>query len=328
MVEAIPVSAVVPTMNRPVILRRMLASLASQSVQPKEIIITDASDDFRTSSLFDKQFDQLNSKIVWQKAKQSGAASQRNQGVEAAEEPFVCFFDDDILFEPECMRRLWDALNSDSTIGGVNAMIVNQRYQAPGFASRLMFTLMHGHREVSFAGRVIGPAINLLPEEQEHLPEVVPVEWLNLGCTIYRREALPSPPFDSVFTGYSLMEDVALSTKVGQAWKLANARTARIYHDSQPADYKSNIAEMACMQLVNRHYVMTKILGRQGFVDYLRLFVWELFQFGVSAAHGHSRRQLAHICKGKLKALTQIRSKAKESPSSSDSMLQVPVDRD
>ena len=42
-------------------------------------------------------------------------------------------------------------------------------------------------------------------------PEVASVEWLNTTCTIYRGEALPSPPFCNQFTGYSLMEDLALS---------------------------------------------------------------------------------------------------------------------
>src|SRR5437868_3995529 len=104
-------------------------------------------------------------------------------------------------------------------------MILNQHYGRPGLVSRIIFTLMNGRREKSFAGRVIGPGINLLPEDRQDLPEVVPVDWLNLGCTIYRREALPDPPFRSNFTGYSLMEDLTLSLEVGKTWNLANVRT-------------------------------------------------------------------------------------------------------
>ena len=110
------------------------------------------------------------------------------------------FFSNRIVCE-----RLWNAIESDRQLGGVNAMIVNQRYQPPGFISRTMFTLMHGRREKSFAGKLIGPAINLLPEDRDDLPEVVPVEWLNTTCTIYRREALPDPAFDVFF--YWLLAD-------------------------------------------------------------------------------------------------------------------------
>ena len=304
----LPISAVLPTRNRPLVLRRCLESLTTQGIFPAELIIVDGSTDSASRRSVEDWATQVPSgcAVLWQRAKNLGAAIQRNQGVETATQPFIWFFEDDILFEPECLNRLWIALQSDSQLGGVNAMIVNQQYNLPGLVSRLMFTLMHGRREESFAGRVLGPAINLLPEDHAHLPEVVPVEWLNLGSTIYRREALPSPPFDAMFTGYSLMEDLALSLKVGRSWKLANVRTARIYHDSQPSDYKSDVGEMASMQLINRHYVMTEILHRQSIRDYLRLIVWEFFQLSVCAARSQSRPQLWATCRGKLDALRQI----------------------
>ena len=82
----------------------------------------------------------------------------------------IGFFDDDILFEPDCIARLWRALQSDAGLGGVNAMITNQRYQSPGRVSRMMFRWMAGRREASYAGRVLGPAVNLLPEDRDDLP--------------------------------------------------------------------------------------------------------------------------------------------------------------
>ena len=188
----------------------------------------------------------------------------------------------------------------------VNAMIVNQTYHSPGTASRVIFRLINGKSESSYAGRVIGPAVNLLPEDRDGLPDVVPVEWLNLGCTIYRREALPDPPFDPQFTGYSLMEDLALSLRVGRQWRLANVRKARIFHDSQPGPHKANVSAMATMELVNRHYVMTEILERRSFLDYFRLFEWEIFQLVVSAVRSESRPQLAAICRGKVDGLHQM----------------------
>src|SRR5436190_11277229 len=179
-------------------------------------------------------------------------------------------------------------------------MIVNQRYLAPGLASRSIFRLLNGKSERSFAGRVLGPAVNLLPEDREDLPEVVPVEWLNTTCTIYRREALPTPPFDSVFTGYSIMEDLTLSLRVGRTWKLANARTARIFHDSQPGEHKADVYSMAKMELVNRHYVMKQILGRTTFLDYVRLCLWECFQLASCAARSKSRKALPAMFWAKL----------------------------
>ena len=305
--ELLPLAVVIPTRNRAAALRRTLGSLASQSVQPAELVIVDASEDDSTHLLcLEPSISGLQSTIIWQAAETVGAAIQRNQGVRASSQSVVGFFDDDILFEPCCLELMWRALNSDYRLGGVTAMITNQCYQAPGWVSRIVFRLMAGKREVSYAGRVLGPAVNLLPEDREDLPEVVPVEWLNLGCTFYRRQALPDPPFPDHFKGYSLMEDVALSLTVSQRWKLANARTARIYHDSQPGTHKSDPAQLAEMQLVNRHFVMTRILGRDRFMDYLKLTIFEMFSLASNLQNRSSRATLAQSLAGRLVALRRL----------------------
>jgi GT2 family glycosyltransferase len=256
-----------------------LDSLAAQIPQPAQIVLVDASEDQATRSLcVDRPVSGLGAELVWLPAEIPGAASQRNKGVEGCRNGIIGFFDDDILFEPGCVKRLWEALQSDARLGGVNAMITNQRYEPPGRASRMIFRWMAGRREASYAGRVLGPAVNLLPEDREDLPEIVPVQWLNTTCTLYRRESLPDPPFLRNFTGYSLMEDLALSLTVGKHWKLANARTARIYHDSQPGSHKAEPIATSRMELVNRHYVMTKVMGKRGLADHARLALWELFQ--------------------------------------------------
>ncbi len=298
---------VIPTRDRAMVLRRTLESLAAQSAQPAELTIVDASEDSSTRSLCqDESIPGLCSAVSWHPARVGGAASQRNQGVCACSLPVIGFCDDDILFEPMCVSRLWSALQSDPRLGGVNAMVTNQRYQAPGRISRFVFRLMAGRVESSYAGMVLGPAVNLLPEDRDDLSDVVKVDWLNLGCTLYRREALPNPPFPDHFTGYSLMEDLTLSLTVGKRWKLANARTARIYHDSQPGSHKSDPRLLAEMQLINRHYVMTKVLGRTSPSDYLRLVLFELFSL-TSGLRSHSgRAMMGAAIRGRADALRRI----------------------
>jgi len=276
--ELLPVAMVIPTRDRAPVLRRTLESLAHQSAQPAEVSIVDASADGSTRSLcVEEAIPSLRSAVSWHSADLAGAASQRNQGVRGCSQPVIGFMDDDILFEPECFVRLWGAIHSDDRIGGVNAMITNQRYQSPGRISQFVLRLIEDRPESSYAGGVLGPAVNLLPADYEDLPEVVPVQWLNTTCTLYRREALPDPPFPDHFKGYSLMEDLTLSLTVGRCWKLANARTARIYHDSQPGSHKVDPELIAEMELVNRHYVMTKILGRSRLSDYFKLVLFEFF---------------------------------------------------
>jgi hypothetical protein len=191
-------------------------------------------------------------------------------------------------------------------MGGVNAMITNQRYHSPGRISRFVFRLMDRRDESFYPGSVLGPVVNLLPEDREDLPEVVPVEWLNTTCTLYRREALPDPPFPEHFQGYSLMEDVTLSLVVGRHWKLANARTARIYHDSQPGSHKVDPKLVAEMQLINRHYVMTQVLGRNRISDYVKLFLFELFSLTSTLRVPSGRAVFGPTLRGKARASWSI----------------------
>ena len=305
----VPISAVIATRDRAPSLFRTLESLLPQEISPSEINVIDASKDQQTKNVL-SEFQtrlQAGTSVRWFPAKIAGSAPQRNEGVTHATQPFIWFLDDDILFEQDCVQRLWDAINSYTQLGGVNAMITNQRYQPPGRISRTMFTMMHGRSEESFAGKVIGPAINLLPEDTDDLPDVVPVEWLNTTCTIYRREALPDPPFDSFFIDYSLMEDVTLSIRLREAgWRLANARTARIYHDSQPGEHKSDIAGRAEMELINRYFVMTEVLHKQGLANNLRLTVWELFSILSTCTPRGSRKDLRSMLAGKWRAIRRL----------------------
>jgi GT2 family glycosyltransferase len=307
--EHLPISCIIPTRNRPDPLRRALVSLAAQDVLPTELIFIDASGDdasHKVANDFAPAFAARGCQIRWEAAVIAGAAPQRNQGVRLTTQPVIAFFDDDIVLEKNCLASLYKALMSDSRVGGVNAMITNQRYHPPGRVSRLMFGLMRGRAQTSYAGCLLGPAVNLLPEDREDLPEIVPVEWLNTTCTLYRREALPCPPFPDVFGGYSMMEDVALSARVARNWKLANVRTASIFHDSQPGDHKSSPLVLAQMELVNRHYVMTDVLGHRQVRDYLRLALWEVFQLLVCALQKRLGREFWFTLRGKWLGLRTI----------------------
>jgi GT2 family glycosyltransferase len=306
MTDIIAVSAVVATKDRPACLARALASL--DPVLPAELIVIDGSDDDASKTVageFSERSARLGCRVIWQQAVRVGAAAQRNQGVALAAQPVIWFFDDDVIFESNCLSRLWAVLQSDAALGGVHAMIVNQRYLPPGRISSAIFWLMAGRSHRSYAGRVLGPIISMLPEDRDDLPDIVPVEWMNTGCTMYRREALPVPPFPDRFTGYSLMEDVALSMTVAKRWKLANVRGARIFHDSQPAPHKADRAARIEMEMVNRHYIMTHIVKSDA-GDYARLVLWHFFQLTVCGVQNKFGVPFWQMLKGNIRGLGAI----------------------
>jgi glycosyltransferase involved in cell wall biosynthesis len=306
MADLISVSAVIPTRNRSQVFWHTLQSLAQQSLQPSEMIVVDGSSDDLTQQICLTPIPGLLTQIHYHRATQLGAATQRNQAMSWATQPYILFCDDDILFEPDCLSRLWQALTQDAGLGGVCSLITNCHYQPPGLISRLLFLLLHGRHEQTYAGKCIGPVVNLLPEDRDDLPEVVPVEWMNTTCTLYRRCAMPEVPFPEHFVGYSLMEDVTLSLTVAQHWRLANARLAKIYHDSQPGDHKSDPAVLAKMDLVNRHYVMTQILGRARWQDYGKLLLQQGFSIIVSLQSLVGWQALPKVIAAKWSALQEL----------------------
>lgn len=286
--EVCPISVVIPTRNRSKVLVKTLNTFLQQSKQVAQIVVVDGSEANETKDMI--HMHELSIIILYIRAEKIGAAAQRNTGLSHAVHPFVLFADDDVYLDNDVIEKLWSGMNRND-VGGISAMIRNQKYMSPGLVSSVMYRLMHGRRLGTYAGLIIGPAWNLLPEDREDLPAIVECQWLNTTCTLYRREALPVPAFSSQFVGYSLMEDVALSVIVGRNWRLMNARTSRIYHDSQPGDHKKNVFKLSEMELINRYYLMRNVLGKSSFWDYIKLFVFELFQVlsGVRSRGGLKR---------------------------------------
>ena len=141
------------------------------------------------------------------------------------------------------------------------------------------------------------------------MPDYMTCEWLNTTCTLYKKEVLPDPVFPDFFFGYSLMEDVALSIRVAKKHILLNARTALIFHDSQPGDHKDRLINLSQMELVNRHYVMTTILGKNKMMDYVKLFIFELFGILSGFRSWNGIKNIPLLIWGKVKGIRELISK-------------------
>lgn len=271
------VSIVIPTRNRAKRLRQTLRSIGPQLDGRAEVLIIDGSDDTAEISFLAADFAAELPRFLFVRADRLGAAQQRNQGVALAQGTVIGFCDDDLDFEPNCLRLLRDHLDQYPDCGGVSATIVNQAPRRFGFATRAVTGLMDRRRGQPLDGRIVGPALNFLPASRPDAPAVCHAEWLNTTCTLYRRAALPTPPFDAHFQGYSMLEDVCLSWRVGQRMNLAVLRDARVFHDSQPGDHKRSAGAVARMGLQNRFFVATRVLGRPPLTTWSQLALWQAF---------------------------------------------------
>jgi len=298
----VSVSAVIPTRDRPEKLANLFARLSSDGDPPKEVIVVDASADNRTQDLCARDRP-AGCEVVYLRASRSGAAEQRNEGVAKSSGSFILFADDDVVLAPDCVGTLLDALQADPGLGGVSALITNQQYHPVGRISRILYSwLNHGALD-DFSGRCIGPAVGFLPWDRPGRPKIEAVDWMPTTCAMYRRKALPDPPFDPFFKDYSLGEDMAMSLVVARRWRLANARGARAYHDRIKGEIKLGARRFAMIELVGRHYIMVRVLGRSSAGDHARFAAYQLFMLLSLLRTPLGRRQFFLSLIGKLQAI-------------------------
>ena len=306
----LPVSVIIATRNRPEPLSGCLGSIDAQIEIPAEVIVVDASDDDLTCALVECRRETVPYRLSYLKAEQRSAALQRNQGAALARGEFFVFLDDDVLLECDFIKELFNVFSgdADNSVGGVSGTIVNETYLEPSPLNRFLLRLCIGVVEGGYAGRVVGPAVNFAP--RDGAPPVKNVDWLLSGCVAYRREVFLAHRFCTTFTGYSLAEDVEMSTRVAKQYKLLNTTRARLFHLSLGSKTHPDWAAIGEMAVLNRHLIMTRVLGRSS-LGYVIRFL--LYEFGYQTAaslwnngQGGKWIQCVHLLRGKFRALWKL----------------------
>src|SRR5690554_3940515 len=109
--KKITIAVVIPTHNRPELLRRAIQSVLDQTVLPDEIIVVDDLNDSRIKNLceiFDSKVIRYIPNLDGQ-----GASSSRNLGVMNALSEYIAFLDDDDEFKAEKVERLRDVISKN-----------------------------------------------------------------------------------------------------------------------------------------------------------------------------------------------------------------------
>jgi glycosyltransferase involved in cell wall biosynthesis len=217
-------SVVVPTIGRPIELRRMLKSLAEQSVAPHQVIIVDEGGEGDTLA---REFPQLNISVTT--LPQGSASAKRNRGVHCVPPgiELIGFMDDDIVLEPQAIEAMLDFWNNaPEDAGGASCNWVNQ---PPLYASRVKsLRLVSGLGLYDSRGGLVTRSgfqtvIGVVPENRY-------VQWLPSGAVVYPRRILQQYSFDEWLRGYSYLEDLDFSYSIGKKYKLAVVANARFRH--------------------------------------------------------------------------------------------------
>jgi GT2 family glycosyltransferase len=194
------------------------------------------------------------------------------------------------------------------SIGGVTGAIRNQPYSEPKGLNRFLLAPGIGAIRGTFAGRLMGPAINFLPAANEE--SVQEVEWLPSCCVAYRREAFLKEQFPDTFEGYSFAEDVHLSSRVAKSYRVVCAGKARVFHHDLGKNTHKDWKALGKSMVLNRYAVMTDVLQRRSLRYFLQLAYFELFYTSATWIAAGLRKErllmLNNLLSGKLAAFSEI----------------------
>lgn len=289
------VSAVIATAFRDRELRNALRALGAQSRRPDEVVVVDGAPPPGVEALVAQLASETGLPMSYRRVTPPSAAVQRNVGAAHAAGDVLLFLDDDAYAAADCVEKMLRVLEEDSEgkIGGVGVLISNQPNPPPSRRAKRWFDFLAGERRSSYSGAVIGPAINIGPEPTPD-GRIVEVEWLNTGCTAYRRAAFDPERFCPAFYGYSYMEDVDLSVRIARRWRLVVHTGASIFHDTSPSRFKAPFTR-GRMSVSNRYYVMTNSLGKRSAGMHAKFVVFHAVNWASRLPRARSLRQASEL---------------------------------
>lgn len=241
---------IVPTKNRLENLNRLLSSIQKQKVRPKQIIVINDAKVFNKSIL--SEFTDLKIRYVIKDG--CSLTKARNIGLSMVDSSvnFVGFLDDDIVLEDNSLKVMQEFFEkTTNTVAGASFNIIGsapQRRRVFGWIKR--FFQLYSWQ----VGEVLpsGFQTSLFP-----VGEDTRVEWLLGGATIWRKGVFDQFKFDEWFTGYSFVEDLDFSYRVGRKYKLLVVAKARVQHLTSLANEIKNY-HYGKYQIINRFYFVGK----------------------------------------------------------------------
>ena len=271
-----PYSVVIATYERPDDLGPMLESLVAQTWPPARILVVDSSRDDHSRTVADRFTARL--PLEYLRATEPSAARQRNQGAALVETPLVAFIDDDAILPADTCEKLCRVFAEDPSgeIGGVAGRIEGPTRPVPKGPLWWYYRLQAGYVHPTYGGRLFGPAINCYPSYTESPDALIPSDWLSSTCVFYRTELFRREEFPK-FDGYSFMEDVHLSARIGKTHRLYFHRDAPFEHRDAPSEWKRNAGALARSRIRNQRMVARDILGFSGPLFELKLLLHRLF---------------------------------------------------
>jgi len=294
------ISAIIPTVGRPEMLRRCLDSLTKQTVRVSEIVVVHCGDDAETQRICEDR--SWCFEVRYFHHPERNCARQRNFAIAQARYENLLLVDDDVEVDPHWVEELFKPIWADPQVGATMGRLINQPLANPTFFWRVYRLLLHGPVKGFEPGKLIGAVLpNGFPTT---INEPVPCEWIGGGASALRREAFESVAgFASFFTGSSPGEDLDLGYRLSRGWKVFYVPAAKCVHHQAPSGREQSDRQQY-LSMRARFGILTITMGKSRYEALGHVGLWALVQFLselASLRHGLRRPDLPRAWSGRLK---------------------------
>ncbi len=297
------VSAIVPTVGRPDLLRRCLTSLSKQSVPVAEVVVVHCGDDKETHEVTNEdQWTDAKMHVRYFHYPERNCAAQRNFAIEKASHNNLLLIDDDVEADRLWVEELFKPIWSDSTIGATMGNLTNQPLSSPTPFWRVYRALLYWNGDGLTPGRLVGAALpNGFPLSAM---EPIPCEWIAGGASAIRRDAFHSVGgFAPFFTGSSPGEDLDLGYRLSRNWKVYYVPSATCIHHQAPSGREKS-DQHQYLSMRSRFGILTATMAKGRPKALAHIALWAMVQ-GLSELaslrHGTIRNDLLQVWKGRTR---------------------------
>lgn len=284
----LPVSVIIPTLNRPISLGRTLQNMVSGDSLPSQVIIIDQTQDLRKMRenfhLVEK-FKEVFAKIDYIYQKDPSSTKARNTGLRRAENEIIVFADDDIDVNHDTMTNLFNIFHKNNEI----AMIAGIDELVPATTS--FFGYFFGTK--SYRNRKIGHVTySMLGRYPDKITEQIETQWA-MGYFFVVKKSLIEKwncKWDENLTNYAYAEDLDFSYNYYNSAKTEGLKCildprVKVKHLAS-LEYRIPSDKSLFMYVINRAYLCHKHKrGFKGVMAYNWCNFWRLIQFIVLRQH-------------------------------------------
>lgn len=272
------ISAIIPTVGRPELLRLCLDSLTRQTVPVAEAVVVHCGDDDATPALAKEgRWRDAGLDVRYFHYPERNCAAQRNFAVSHATYDSLLLIDDDIEVDAHWAEELFKPIWTDTSVGATMGSLTNQPLATPTFFWRIYRTVLHGKTKGLEPGRLVGAALpNGFPITAR---ELIPCEWIGGGVSALRREAFESVGgFASFFAGSSPGEDLDLGYRLSRNWKVYYVPAAKCIHH-QAAGGREGADQHQYLSMRSRFGILTITMRKSRYAALGHIGLWALVQF-------------------------------------------------